>query len=340
LGALIQLYTSSTVNHVARIDVSQKTPRVQAAGVRLVSVTPDIATIGDDGVLDYVSDGEAVIEGRSLVKKRISFDVSQSGDVTQYLFVEWLPGSMGRLATDTLNAAIAGLNPIIAKPMYSIFNHSGDGTYTRNPACWYKGDVSAISVWTSDGNAGYKGATAITSRHIIMANHFPISLGSTLRFVGSDGGTVVAELEAMQEAGDTDFMIGRLSDDLPGTVTPVSVLPSNFTTYCICYGEHTGVVRPIPLMAVNQLRHATVQLATEYSGTVFFLGDWDWIAPTDPQQLAFYEPCVRFDSGGPLFVMLPNELALAATYMSNSSGYGVPHAHEAIQAAIDALEGE
>jgi hypothetical protein len=72
--------------------------------------------------------------------------------------------------------------------------------------------------------AGNRAGTAITARHAVLANHYPLIAGDTLRFIASDNTiitrTVVQAARIFYNGNGTDAWMILFDSDLPASITP------------------------------------------------------------------------------------------------------------------------
>jgi hypothetical protein len=166
----------------------------------------------------------------------------------------------------TINAMIYGKTASsTTQDLYSAIN-DGTGAYTRNSSMWASGiDLSCIPVWNSF-IAQYNNGVLITPRHILQAAHYgtiggpnPPDHGATppgtvMRFVDANNNVVeriVADTNPNDDVGvadthnpnalpnfyngivisGTDIRIIELTEDVPSTIKPARVFPSDVTNY-------------------------------------------------------------------------------------------------------------
>lgn len=107
--------------------------------------------------------------------------------------------------------------------------NAAKGRFIANTNFWAYGvDISCASPWNSmSGNL--RAGTAISPRHIVFANHYPLSVGTRLLFVGADGGVCPVYLTATKRVADCDICIGLLNAELTPNIMPAVILPPNYT---------------------------------------------------------------------------------------------------------------
>jgi SPP1 family predicted phage head-tail adaptor len=131
------------------------------------------------------------------------------------------------LATSFAAAIDALLTDGTDKAIYTLQDHATPA-YARNPDSWVAGiDLTCVSPWNSTG-AGERAGVLIGSDCILFANHFPIGINATVRFITSDNTVVDRVMTARQQIGTTDIMIGKLATPIDATdCRPCLLLPAN-----------------------------------------------------------------------------------------------------------------
>lgn len=142
--------------------------------------------------------------------------------------------------SDEVDNAIDGLTANNStKLVYSTQDHATP-SYVRSTTCWGAGfDLTCVSPWNS-GNAHLWAGTAITPRHIVMANHAYVQTGATIRFITSTGGVVTRTVSNSMQVGSTDIRIGLLDSDLPDSITPAKLLPDDWSRWLTAASLPTG----------------------------------------------------------------------------------------------------
>jgi hypothetical protein len=110
-------------------------------------------------------------------------------------------------------------------PYFSVINHGGVGTYTKNVNCWARNiDMSFLSVATTHGSGWLveRPGVLITPRHIRCANHYcPAHFkrdgyNDSLRFVTPDGFVRQVQVIGASNVVDPDLVVLTLSEDVTG----------------------------------------------------------------------------------------------------------------------------
>jgi len=187
-------------------------------------------------------------------------------------------------------------------------------TYVRNPDLWCGDlDITCASPWNSSG--GHKRAgTLVTPRHVIGAAHYEYSVGAVVRFVEKDGTvhdrTVSGKARHPESRNyHPDLTIYTLDSDLPSTIKPCYVMPSDYTSYLVN----------------EQVKTACLGLDQEEKALII---DWNsggrMRTPTDPNRLIFHENKISGDSGNPAFLIVDRELVLVTVWTFGGAGSGTP----------------
>ena len=228
-------------------------------------------------------------------------------------------------AIKAIDQRLVGKSAATDKALYSSQNHS-TAVYDRNATHWLADvDLTCLSVWNSDG-AAQKAGVAITPRHVLFANHFVIANGSTMRFVTSSGEVITRTLTAQSRIGTTDIQVGILDSDLPPSITPALVLPSNYASVM--------PLDAVPCITLDQEEKASVHDITTVSGGSVQIDD-----PTDATRLAFYEALVAGDSGNPFLILVDSRPVLVSIASTASNGPDIAAQFDAINTALAALGG-
>lgn len=202
----------------------------------------------------------------------------------------------------------------------------------RNENCWAYGiDISGASPWNSS-EWGLKAGTAISRRHIIFAHHYQIPPGNTIKFIGTDNSTNIFTIVANKSLAGTDITIGLLSGDLPESVTPSYILPTD-------YGRFVGDARRLPMLFIDNEENARI---TDSNALPYQSKDSDGLVPVDAKRRLYFDAVVSGDSGGPKYFVCGNTVILACalhTYGTGASGRGpfVTFYRNRIQAVMDEL---
>jgi len=286
--------------------------------IEFSSLDSGIATVDSDGYVTRVSNGTARISvGNHFLRKVVNVAVSLSADTPVTTYESYVSGSLGKNVSDTIDNRITDVteaNAATYKPIYSTQNHT-DSIYVRNTSSWVYGlDLTPISPWNSSGGA-YRAGTLISPRHIVFANHYPISNGSKIRFVTQDNVVVERTMTSSARVGPTDIKIGVLDSDVPEIITFARLLPDDWADYI------PGLTTlSIPCFYTDQQEKALVNMLSSYG----ILGNFYFNTPIDsyPSRKVLFETLISGDSGNPGFLIVNNQLVILTTWTGGGAGAG------------------
>jgi hypothetical protein len=189
-------------------------------------VSGPVAILGGNRVIPVGNGGLGkvqVVDGA--VKNIIRVNTEKIGGETHLTFVDYTEGSVAAYLRDQVESMFVE-NPDVN--YYSTYNHA-TATYTRNPSCWAADiDLSAVAVASNTG-AGWtrqRGGTLITARHVLLARHFPLSVGAQLRFAGPDGTVETRTIIGIENSGTFgDMLVATLNAAV--TVATPCPIPDN-----------------------------------------------------------------------------------------------------------------
>lgn len=241
------------------------------------------------------------------------------------------------LYAHTDNAIVSRLSAVSTanfKDIYSTQNHSLS-TYVRNLSCWcydLAQEMTCISPWNSSASfpGGATGAgVLVTPRHVLMAAHFPLSAGNIMRFVTQDNQNVhrtivetlthpMYNINIQQLPQWPDVTIGLLDSDVPNTITPCSILSSNFVDYL---SNKSSFYFGVPSTGVLYTDQEEKALVADFHNTNKVYCTYQ--TPTNTIKLSAYESLIGGDSGNPIFLIVNNKLALLGVWTGivGSSSY-------------------
>lgn len=290
-----------------------------------------VAPVGDGGFGRIrVTDG--------VVSKILKCDTTKRGGQAFREFVEYSEGSISRYLYDQVGALFDATPDV---DYYSTYNHS-TSTYTRNASCWAASiDLSCVAVASNSGSGWtrQRGGVLITSRHLLIARHFPYGVGTQVRFCNA-AGTVETRtvIGVASTSGEADLWVCTLSSAvtvaspcaIAGTwIAQGRTVANNFASWYSGGGViHTDQNAKIYAATLGNC----VALAKSYSRNVTIGGttfaDCEGEAFADhaesgaiPAEFAGlrHQP-VTGDSGQPVFVIIEGEPVLLWTWTSSYSG--------------------
>ena len=226
---------------------------------------------------------------------------------------------------------VSGMTKAVNGGVYTSQNHE-TAVYPRNPSLWCAdivNELTSISPWNSMHSNKVAG-TLITKRHIITSAHAALSITSTpltVRFVDANSDvhtrTIIGSKTSANWSGRSgnrsDFRIYTLDSDLPDSIKPCKIMPSNWENYL----PDLDTTRP-PQLALDQEEKAIVvdlrKMDSDYARGAY---------PTDASRLIFSEPFIGGDSGNPSFLIVdpdPNDSSISSelvlTYVLTYGGSG------------------
>jgi hypothetical protein len=148
---------------------------------------------------------------------------------------------------------------------------------------------------------------------MILANHFAPSRGNEVDFIGSNGVFYRRYFEAFTPIAGTDILIATLDCDLPSYVTPLKLLPADFTDYILNSSQYPAVA------FVNQDRRLLVGqydgISNIHDPTYGYYEDNINVVQSSNSVLSkFYYPIRMGDSGSPAMMLINGQLTLMGVW--------------------------
>jgi len=323
-------------------------------GETLENLTPGICSISGNQIT-RVANGVARIkvskEGESkIISKVVRQTLTSTAHSETSSFVV---GSLMKHIRDQFNTRLSGLTKSqLTTLMTDESSWSGSAsTLTRNASLWCADlDLSGVAVATNDKR---KGCVVLSPRHIASATH---SKPATVTLIDINGNTVEATVASWvaisNKAGspypgdDGDLSIGYLTADLPATITPVSVLPSDYLSYLPSI-EKKG----FPVMYSNDGRVGTntyfgegraLHVSDMRETDVTALGSSHELSMQQsewPERVTWWQP--NWSSGSPILTIISDQPVFLASFHTNMpSGVFVSNLFDEINAAMTSLHGD
>ena len=241
---------------------------------------------------------------------------------------------------------VSGMTKAVNGKVYTGQNHK-TADYPRNPSLWCAdvvNELTAVSPWNSEHH-NRVGGTLITKRHIITSAHAALSISSvplTVRFVDADSNVHTRTIVGAKTSADwsrrsnrSDFRIYTLDSDLPDSIKPCKLMPSNWEDYL----PDLNKTRP-PQLVFDQEEKALVADLRKINAALSY-GAY----PVDSDRAIFSESLIGGDSGNPAFFIVdpnpddPNtssELVLnyVLTYGGTGSGSSLASSISLLNSAI------
>lgn len=254
----------------------------------------------------------------------------------------YIKGSNGlrQHAIAQIDSRIQGKTAGTALPLFDLITHADVGPCTRNTNFWAADQVTKLTCISPSNSerAQFMAGVAVTARHLLYTKHGGVGIGfptdgTTMRFV-TDANAMVTRTQLKAKEIAPDIAVGLLSSNLPGTIVPCQVAPSDLMKYL-------DLITPVPIMSLDQ----------EEKGLVFDIRDISTIVnnsrlnfkiPVDSQRLAFNEGAIAGDSGDPLFLWINDSPVLVSLLTGVDWGPFIPELASVINQGIldvDALGG-
>ena len=259
-----------------------------------------------------VSDGVArILVSSNYITKRLDLDHTRVSGTESTSFEEFLAGSLPAHCVQQIDSRIAGLTDQ-AKLIHNGVSYSNE--------CW------ASDVDFTFMSREIPRCSAITPRHVLMAEHFQNQ--GPITFLALDG-TVISrnithrvniDLDNNFDSYNTDFTIGVLDSDLPASISPVKLPPSNLGDFLPNHAvEETYESKFSGMMPVLRLDQEEKALVGDLEKIDTFVR---CRVPLDYRRSVFYEPLVGGDSGGPICLLVNGKAILLGTWTFGGSGIG------------------
>lgn len=238
-----------------------------------------------------------------------------------------------RSVDDRLRVAVA---PPESMPIYNdYYVNASNGVFELNSSCWARDlDFSCLSVWNDSNEPHSHGGTVISKRHILWADHWKLRTGNSLYFLGTNGVVYSRIIEGVKKViingVNSDINVAVLTDELPDSVAPVSLLSSN-AYHSINIGKF------LPALVVNQDKQAIVHDI----GKISYLGDNSCTVShsrsSNNLRYGYHRQIRSGDSGSPTFLIYGNKLVLLGLHWTVGTDSSVAMAVEQIQETMDYL---
>jgi hypothetical protein len=234
-------------------------------------------------------------------------------------------GSARKALSDPLDNALVGADLATQQSIYSSQDHA-TSSYVRNTSFFLPELVEAMtcaSPWNSAG-ANTRAGTALTKRHAVLANHYKYGVGTVVRFIASDNTVIertVKQAARIFKGGvGTDVWMVLFDSDLPASITPCKVFPSDFEVYLPAgAADNSYAATDIPLLSLDQQEKGICLdfLAESWSSNTPIVS---YGMPTLPNRSTFFEAIISGDSGNPIFAVIGTEVWLLSTFHGPGAG--------------------
>ena len=213
------------------------------------------------------------------------------------------------------------------KAVYSVQDHAATN-YVRNPDSWVADiDLTCVSPWNSTGGR-LRAGTLIGEDCILFAEHYRLATGAVIRFVTSSNTVVSRTVSSRQRAGETDFMVGRLSSAIStNEIRPARLEPENSNLYMRQTILGYGNLRPV--FWIDQYENAIVADSPLYASLT---------PSTNAVRVLYNKTPVSGDSGSPVFLVASNQPpVLISTLFQTTGGFPISQNASLIREAAAAL---
>lgn len=322
--------TSSTGEQVSLVPVVTYSLSDDSISFAYTSDNPTEINVAPDGQVAFMvspeSTSSAVItivatSGTATTTRTVNVTLTLSGAAVVEVIEGGVAGSARKALSDPMDNALVAANPATQQEVYTTLD-----PYVRNTNFFLNGThaeaLTCASPWNSR-QAGKRAGTAVTPRHAVLASHYPLSVGDTLRFIASDNTvvtkTVVQAARIFTSGGvGTDAFMILLDSDLPVSITPCKIFPGGYEAY-LPSGATTAAAESLPLLAMDFSENGiALDLIAESAGST--VPTMLFGAPTIPHRLAFYDPIISGDSGNPILAVIGSEFWLLSTFYGAGSG--------------------
>jgi len=236
-----------------------------------------------------------------------------------------------------IDGRIAAANPATDRAIFSAIDHATPA-YTRNAMAWFADvDLTCYAVWNSR-YGGYFCPTAISPLHVVTAKHIALQIGDTVRFVATDGSTVVTRTIASVSTPFEDVQLCKLNVTLAGAnVNYARVLPAAWANYLPISSALYAAGDGVPTVSVKNTNKKVSVGEAIYAGT----SDLVLTVPKDDAtRISFYEASIGGDSSSPSFLFIDGEaILLFCAWHAGPNGPFLSLLIDEINAALAALGG-
>jgi hypothetical protein len=350
--------TSSTGEQVTLVPVVTYSLNDDPISFAYSSDNPTEIDVAPDGQVVFMvapeSTASAIItivstSGTATTTRAVSVTLTLSGASVVDVIEGGVAGSARKALSDPMDTALSGANPATQQKVYTSQDHATPA-YVRNTSFFLQGTHAEALTCTSPWNsrqAGNRAGTAVTARHAVLANHYALYVGDTLRFIASDNTVITrtvvqaARIFYSGNGNGTDAWMVLLDSDLPASITPCKLFPDGYETY-LPAGATCAAACALPLLAMDFSENG---IALDLIAKSTFAGSptMTFGVPTIPHRLAFYDPLIIGDSGNPIFGVIGSELWLLSTFYSAGSGPfygGLVTELNAMITTLDTLQGD
>lgn len=349
-GRIFNLTTTATVtNNLQLLSTQSGAYPYNLRTLNWSSSNTGIAVVNSGGYVTQTGNGAATIYCQTFPPNYIAPYTNTfvtSGGASSSVFSGWQlvsPVSLPYHINSGIDALISGAGTFTGSKL-NLYSSTNDmsGIYTRNTSVWTSGvNLTAIPVWTSydtsfqttygSGTHGFFGAL-VTPTDMIVAYHVASAISSaTLRFVGSDNVTYIANGigSPLDVNGDLALVhIQWSGGSKPAAVSVMPVLPSNYTGYC---PDHN--LNYFPVILTNQFRQVFVQDAASFGG-----GFFNHNPAIETNRLPWTATVIGGDSSNPVMTIINGQAVLICCTYTAQMGPNVGDNISAINSGLATLD--
>ncbi len=217
-----------------------------------------------------------------------------------------------------LSDSSTGLN------IYSVRSTEAGSNWTRNSNSWTQKlsplDFTGVSGSNNDlahhaNNPYWGGATLITPRHFVTANHFRFENGSTVNFYDKEGRVVSRKMTNSYTVPNTDITVGLLESDVDNSITYYPVMKIS-TLESMLSRPDGYFYNDLPIVVFNQNAQAIIRsLIKKDTPKSFNHANYG-----DSIRSSFTKDLIEGDSGQPGFIIINDKpILLFANFLTNTS---------------------
>jgi hypothetical protein len=223
------------------------------------------------------------------------------------------------------------------RKQWTIFDRYDPPTrYSRNMDCWADPiDLTCLSAW--NGHMGNREpATLISSRHVAMAWHYPVPVGTGIAFVGDfsleDGNAFVTfrTLVGTKRMGKSDLLVGYLDEPVAASIRPALLLKTQ---------EDRQRFVGTPVLYTNQKKEVHVAELTSFG-----IGVQVKKSLSNKLRAPFFKSLITYDSGNPIMLLSESgpdgtdlRPVLIAHYSTTGGGVSYEYYFDALMETMAAL---
>jgi len=282
--------------------------------------------------------------GTESISRVENVQLSYENSTTIDTITGYVSGSAREALTEVIESAISTTSETSPTPVYSTLDYDA-GTFVRNSNfllnSTHRDAVTCASPWNSRAGK-FRAGTAVTPRHVLVATHYSLAVGDTIKFLGADDTVIprtITRKVTVKENSDIDMLL--LDSDLPVTITPCKLFPSNYEDYLpagTASNSYAGT--SIPLLTVNARgERASIRELLRITNSDYGHLTVQVKAPESMSALyPFYEPTIEGDSGSPVFAVSGNELWLMTLWWSAGGGTFLASILTELNSAISSLD--